>query len=125
MKQAKNIIGIIISVILIVLLLNPQWLPVSAQTAETMGELRLEHFLIQRSGAITTALVLSTPIDVPLFTLDVKSRLLVWICQHSRLIFATATALLMSVGLISIVSNIQDIMSMRVSMARSTKKSVS
>ena len=76
------------------------------------------------SGAITTALVLSTPIDVPLFTLDVKSRLLVWICQHSRLIFATATALLMSVGLISIVSNIQDIMSMRVSMARSTKKSV-
>ena len=76
------------------------------------------------SGAITTALVLSTPIDVPLFTLDVKSRLLVWICQHSRLIFATATALLMSVGLISIVSNIQDIMSMRVSMARSTKKRV-
>lgn len=59
MKQAKNIIGIIISVILIVLLLNPQWLPVSAQTAETMGELRLEHFLIQRSGAITTAHLLT------------------------------------------------------------------
>lgn len=59
MKQAKNIIGIIISVILIVLLLNPQWLPVSAQTAETMGELKLEHFLIQRSGAITTAHLLT------------------------------------------------------------------
>ena len=59
MKQAKNIIGIIVSVILIVLLLNPQWLPVSAQTAETMGELRLEHFLIQRSGAITTAHLLT------------------------------------------------------------------
>ena len=59
MKQAKNIIGIIISVILIVLLLNPQGLPVPAQTAETMGELRLEHFLIQRSGAITTAHLLT------------------------------------------------------------------
>ena len=59
MKQAKNIIGIIVSVILIVLLLNPQWLPVSAQTAETMGELKLEHFLIQRSGAITTAHLLT------------------------------------------------------------------
>jgi len=59
MKQAKNNIGIIVSVILIVLLLNPQWLPVSAQTAETMGELKLEHFLIQRSGAITTAHLLT------------------------------------------------------------------
>ncbi|MDO5107009.1 MAG: mechanosensitive ion channel family protein [Coriobacteriaceae bacterium] len=59
MKQAKNIIGIIVSVILIVLLLNPQWLPVSAQTAETMGELKLEHFLIERSGAITTAHLLT------------------------------------------------------------------
>ena len=59
MKQAKNIIGIIVSVILIVLLLNPQWLPVSAQTAATMGELKLEHFLIQRSGAITTAHLLT------------------------------------------------------------------
>ena len=59
MKQTKNIIGIVIAIILIVLLLNPQWLPVSAQTAGTMGELRLEHFLIDRSGPITVAHILT------------------------------------------------------------------
>lgn len=59
MKQAKSIIGIVIAIALIVLLLNPQWLPISETTAETMGELRLEHFLIERSGAITMAHLLT------------------------------------------------------------------
>ena len=51
----KTIIGIIISIILIVFLLNPQWLPLSAETIERIKELRTEHFLIERSGRITMA----------------------------------------------------------------------
>ncbi|MCR5372503.1 MAG: mechanosensitive ion channel family protein [Solobacterium sp.] len=51
----KTIIGIIISIILIVFLLNPQWLPLSAETIARIQELRTEHFLIERSGRITMA----------------------------------------------------------------------
>ena len=51
----KTIIGIIISIILIVFLINPQWRPLSAETVERIRELRTEHFLIERSGRITMA----------------------------------------------------------------------
>ena len=51
----KEIIGIIISLLLIVFLLHPQWLPVAPETAERIEELRTEHFLIERSGEITAA----------------------------------------------------------------------
>ena len=59
MKQVKSLIGIVIAVILIALLSNPQFLPLSEQTTATMGELELTHFLIERSGAITIAHVLT------------------------------------------------------------------
>ena len=50
-----NIIGIIISILLIVALTHPQWLPFSAETAAKIQDLRAEHFLIERSGKITLA----------------------------------------------------------------------
>ena len=65
------------------------------------------------SGAVTMAFVLSTPADVPLFTLSVESSILLWIAENSRLIATTALALLMSFGIMSIISNVQDILDLR------------
>ena len=66
------------------------------------------------SGAVTITYVMSTPTDVPLFTFQVQTGFLLWLSQNSRLIAATALALLMTVGIISIISNVQDIIRMRV-----------
>ena len=65
------------------------------------------------SGALTMAFVLSTPADVPLFTFSVESSILLWIAENSRLIATTALALLMSFGIMSILSNVQDILAIR------------
>ena len=65
------------------------------------------------SGAVTMAFVLSTPVDVPLFTFSVESSILLWIAENSRLIAATALAFLMSFGIMSILSNVQDILALR------------
>ena len=65
------------------------------------------------SGAVTMAFVLSTPVDVPLFTFSVESSILLWIAEHSRVIATTALALLMSFGIMSILSNVQDILAIR------------
>jgi hypothetical protein len=65
------------------------------------------------SGAVTIALVLSTPVDVPLFTFSVESSILLWIAENSRLIAITAIALLMSFGIMNILSNVQDILAIR------------
>ena len=66
------------------------------------------------SGAGTIAYVLSTPADVPLFTFNVQTGILIWLAEKSRLIAATGLSLLMTLGVISIISNVQDIMRMRV-----------
>lgn len=65
------------------------------------------------SGAVTIAYVMSTPADVPLFTFQVQTGFLLWLAEHSRLIATTALSLLMTLGIISIISNVQDIMQMR------------
>ena len=65
------------------------------------------------SGAITMAFILSTPADVPLFTFQVQTSFLLWLAQNSRLITVAALALVMTLGMMSIVSNVQDIMRMR------------
>lgn len=65
------------------------------------------------SGAITMAFVLSMPADVPLFTFEVHSDILLWLLNNSRLITSASLALLMSFGLASIIANVQDIMLMR------------
>ena len=62
------------------------------------------------SGAITLAFVLSMPPGVPLFTFHVQSGILLWLAENSRVILTTILALLMSFGLMSIISNVQDIL---------------
>ena len=66
------------------------------------------------SGAIVVALILSTPVDVPLFTFKVQTGILLWLAENSRWIAATALSMLMTLGFFSIISNVQDIMQMRV-----------
>ena len=61
------------------------------------------------SGAITMAFILSMPADVPLFNFHVHTGLLLWFTEISRPVVATALALLMTIGSISVIINIQDI----------------
>ena len=65
------------------------------------------------SGAGSIAYLLSTPADVPLFTFQVQTGILVWLAENSRLIAATGLSLLMILGIVSIICNVQDIMRMR------------
>ncbi len=71
------------------------------------------------SGAISIGYVLSTPVDVPLFTFNIQTGILLWLAENSRLIAATGLSLLMTLGIISIISNVQDILRMRVSLKAS------
>ena len=64
------------------------------------------------SCALAIALVLSSPAE-PLFTFSIQSAFLLWVAENSRLIVATAIALLMTIGTISIIGNVQDIQRMR------------
>ena len=64
-------------------------------------------------GAVGMVFLLSTPAQGPLFTFRTHLVLLQWFSENSRIIVATTLSLLMSVGLISIVANVKDIMDMR------------
>ena len=66
------------------------------------------------SGAVSVAWILSTPADVPLFTFHVQTGFLLWLAENSRCIAATGLSLLMTLGVTSIISNVQDILRMRV-----------
>ena len=55
MKTVKTVIFALVSLVLIVLLLNPEWLPVSDATASSIRELERQHMLIQGNGQITLA----------------------------------------------------------------------
>ena len=65
------------------------------------------------SGAVTMVFILSTPADVPLFTFQVQTSFLLWFAEYSRPIAATALALVMTLGMMSIINNVQDIVRMR------------
>ena len=75
------------------------------------------------SGAISIGYILSTPADVPLFTFPVQTGFLLWLAENSRLIAAIGLSLLMTMGIISIISNVQDIQRMRVCLKASQKDS--
>ena len=66
------------------------------------------------SGIVAIAYVLSMPTDVPLITFKVQTGFLLWLADKSRLIAATGLSLLMTFGIVSIISNIQDILRMHV-----------
>ena len=76
------------------------------------------------SGALAIGYVLSTPVDVPLFTFHVQTGLLLWLVENSRMIAATGLSLLMTLGIISIISNVQDILRMRVCLKASAARDV-
>ncbi len=65
------------------------------------------------NGAITIAFVLSMPAEVPLFTFNAQSAVLIWLSEHSRIIVTTALSLLMGFGIFSIFGNVMDIVNMR------------
>lgn len=65
------------------------------------------------SGAITIAFMLSMPAEVPLFTFNAQSAVLIWLSEHSRIIVTTALSLLMGFGVFSIFGNVMDIVNMR------------
>ena len=64
------------------------------------------------SGVITMIFILSTPADVPLFTFHMQTSFLLWFAENSRPIAATALALAMTISMLSIINNVQDIMRM-------------
>ena len=65
-------------------------------------------------GGIAIAYLLTSPTDVPLFNFDSHHLFfLEWLCGNSRLVTVTAISLLMTFGIISFISNIQELMSMR------------
>ncbi len=65
------------------------------------------------SGAIAMTYILSTPMDVPVFTFRNQFFLLQWLSENSRFITAVAISLLMTVGITSFISNIQEVLRMR------------
>ena len=65
------------------------------------------------SGAITIAFVLSMPAEIPLFTFNAQSFMLLWLSEHSRIIVTTALSLFMGFGVFSIFGNVMDIVNMR------------
>lgn len=69
------------------------------------------------SGAAAVVYLLSMPADVPLFTFKVQTGFLLWLTENSRLLAATGLSMLLTWGIISIISNVQDILRMRASMA--------
>lgn len=71
------------------------------------------------SGAVTIMYILSSPVEIPLFDFHVKTGFFLWLAQNSRIITATALALLMSFGLVSLINNIQEIRQMRVQLKTS------
>ena len=65
------------------------------------------------SGIIAMTYILSTPMDVPVFTFKNQYFLLQWLSENSRFITATAISLLMTVGITSFFGNIHEIHRMR------------
>ena len=69
------------------------------------------------SGAVAVGYLLSMPADAPLFTFEVQTGFLLWLTENSRWLAATGLSMLLTWGIISIISNVQDILRMRASMA--------
>ena len=65
-------------------------------------------------GGIAIAYLLTSPTDVPVFNFDTHHLFfLEWLCGNSRLVTVTAISLLMTIGIISFIGNIQELRSMR------------
>lgn len=67
-------------------------------------------------GGIAIAYLLTSPTSVPVFSFKTQFTLLQWLIENSRIITVTTISLLMTFGITSFVSNIQELMSMRQSL---------
>ena len=63
MKKAKSFIGIIIAVLLIVVLVNPQWI-VPGKTADSLRQLEDKYLFNQSSGMITLAHIFTLIVSI-------------------------------------------------------------
>ena len=64
-------------------------------------------------GGIAMAYILSTPMDVPVFSFKTQFAVLQWLIDNSRLITVTAISLLTTLGIAAFITNIQEIKTMR------------
>ena len=70
-------------------------------------------------GGIAIAYLLASPSDAPLFNFNTHNIfVLEWLCGNSRMLTVTAISLLMTFGIVSFVSNIQELMTLRQSLQR-------
>jgi len=70
-------------------------------------------------GGIAITYLLASPSDAPLFNFNTHNIVLLeWLCCNSRMLTVTAISLLMTFGIVSFVSNIQELMALRQSLQR-------
>ena len=63
-KKNGSLILALISLVLIILLVNPGWLPLPAETIASLKELEQQHMLIQKSSMITGAKLLTVLLSI-------------------------------------------------------------
>ena len=75
-------------------------------------------------GGIAIAYILSTPMDVPVFSFKTQFALLQWLIDNSRILTVTAISLLMTFGIAAFITNIQEIKTMRSAVERAKQLSL-
>ena len=64
------------------------------------------------SGGAAVAYILSTPMEIPVFTIKSQYCLMQWLSEHSRFITVVAISLLMTFGITAFISNVQGVLNM-------------
>ncbi len=75
-------------------------------------------------GGIAIAYILSTPMDVPVFSFKTQFTLLQWLIDNSRILTVTAVSLLTTFGIAAFITNIQEIKTMRSAVERAKQLSL-
>ena len=75
-------------------------------------------------GGFAIAYILSTPMDVPVFSFKTQFTLLQWLIDNSRILTVTAISLLTTFGIAAFITNIQEIKTMRSAVERAKQLSL-
>ena len=75
-------------------------------------------------GGIAITYILSTPMDVPVFSFKTQFTLLQWLIDNSRILTVTAISLLTTFGIAAFITNIQEIKTMRSAVERAKQLSL-
>lgn len=67
-------------------------------------------------GGVSVMWLLSSPLNVPLFTFSVQIDWLMWLAENSRLIIAGALSIFMTLAVLSVINNVMEIISSRQSL---------